>query len=107
MNSNVTVKGIEMDEQTRCCHYSSELDIIALKFKCCQTYFPCYQCHEELTGHVPILWGKQEKQTKAILCGSCWNELTIEAYQSCQERCPNCRARFNPGCANHYHLYFD
>ena len=41
------VKGAVLDEETRCAHYHSEIDRIAIKFYCCDTYFPCYECHEE------------------------------------------------------------
>ena len=41
------VAGNVIDSETRCAHYHTELDIIAIKFYCCDTYFPCYQCHEE------------------------------------------------------------
>jgi uncharacterized CHY-type Zn-finger protein len=25
----------------------------------------------------------------------------------CDSICPRCAGAFNPGCANHYHLYFE
>jgi hypothetical protein len=33
--------------------------------------------------------------------------LTIRQYLNRQAVCPVCRARFNPGCALHHHLYFE
>ena len=42
----IPVCGVAIDAQTRCAHYHSELDRIAIKFKCCQAYYACYQ----LTG---------------------------------------------------------
>ena len=27
------------------------LDVIAIKFKCCNKYYPCYKCHEEHESH--------------------------------------------------------
>jgi uncharacterized CHY-type Zn-finger protein len=33
--------------------------------------------------------------------------LTILQYLNCQAACPACRARFNPRCELHYHLYFE
>ena len=36
------VAGDVIDSETRCTHYHSELDIIAIKFYCCDTYFPCF-----------------------------------------------------------------
>jgi uncharacterized CHY-type Zn-finger protein len=103
----VEVKGINADSQTRCEHYKSEIDIIAIKFKCCGDWFPCFECHRETANHPPQVWSKNEFETKAILCGNCRHQLTINEYFACQSSCPNCSHRFNPKCSNHYHLYFE
>ncbi len=103
----IPVKGKVIDEQTRCSHYHSTLDIIAIKFKCCGTYFPCYSCHEEEADHPAIAWPIAERHTKAILCGACGHELTITEYLSSENTCPSCHASFNPNCAKHYGLYFE
>jgi len=42
-----------------------------------------------------------------VLCGSCGEVLRIEDYLASDSTCPNCSAAFNPGCATHYHLYFE
>jgi len=101
------VKGMLIDPFTRCAHYHSDNDIIAIKFKCCQTYYPCYECHEQLADHEIARWKKEEFEQKAILCGQCGTELSIEQYIHGNATCPYCKARFNPGCSLHYHLYFD
>src|ERR1700735_1462621 len=46
------VRGIELDAQSRCAHYSSPLDIVAIKMKCCGGYFACKECHAALADHV-------------------------------------------------------
>jgi uncharacterized CHY-type Zn-finger protein len=33
--------------------------------------------------------------------------MSIAAYLACDDRCPTCAARFNPGCKPHRHLYFE
>jgi uncharacterized CHY-type Zn-finger protein len=33
--------------------------------------------------------------------------LSIHEYLACGNTCPTCQAAFNPGCANHYPLYFE
>ncbi|WP_053219518.1 CHY zinc finger protein [Virgibacillus senegalensis] len=99
------VRGKVMDSFTRCEHYHSELDIVAIKFACCNTYYPCYRCHLETAGHTAEAWPKADSNKKAILCGSCHNEMSIEAYKKA-DSCPFCHADFNPGCENHYHYYF-
>ena len=101
------VKGTNVDAQTRCAHYHGNLDIIAIKFKCCGDWFPCFECHTENAGHSPEVWKSGEFDAKAILCGNCGRQLTISEYLGCDSVCPQCRALFNPKCANHYHLYFE
>jgi len=101
------VKGKTVDEHTRCVHYHSPLDIIAIKFKCCDTYYPCFYCHAEEADHSPVLWKKSAFDTRAVLCGACSQEMTIDQYLSCNYQCPHCQSAFNPRCVNHNHLYFE
>ena len=103
----IEVKGKTVDEQTRCTHYHSPLDVIAIKFKCCDTYYPCFYCHEETAGHKAEVWSKNEFDTRAILCGICKQEMTINEYLHSNYQCPHCSAGFNPKCSNHNHLYFE
>ncbi|WP_339252373.1 CHY zinc finger protein [Sporosarcina sp. FSL W8-0480] len=101
------VAGNVIDNETRCVHYHSRLDIIAIKFYCCDTYFPCFQCHEEVGCGSPEVWPADKFDEKAILCGSCGNELTVNEYRDCDSACPYCKAEFNPGCSLHATLYFE
>lgn len=103
----VRVFGKPVDKQTRCVHWHSQLDVIAIKFKCCDKYYPCFSCHEEEADHEHQVWAKEEFDQKAILCGVCGEELSIEDYMASDNTCPHCKASFNPGCSNHYHLYFE
>jgi uncharacterized CHY-type Zn-finger protein len=100
------VHGLDLDPQTRCRHYHSPLDVIAIKMKCCSTYYACKDCHDALAGHPIEPWPKSEWHTQAILCGACQAELTISAYIQSRSRCPECWAAFNPACRNHHHFYF-
>ena len=101
------ILGKPIDKQTRCSHYHSSSDIIAIKFKCCHQYYPCYSCHDETAGHAAEVWEKEERTTKAVLCGACGHEMTINEYFSSQNQCPSCRSDFNPNCGKHYYLYFE
>ena len=101
------VKGKLLDSQTRCQHYHKEEDIVAIKFKCCQTYYPCYTCHHETADHPAMTWNEDECNEKAILCGNCGEELTIQEYIHHPLACLKCEARFNSGCQHHSHLYFE
>jgi len=104
--SKIEVFGKVIDDNTRCQHYHSAFDIIAIKFKCCEKYYPCFQCHEETAGHAAQTWSKDEWDIPAILCGVCKTELTINEYMRSGHCCPDCKAAFNPNCSKHYHLYF-
>ena len=101
-----TIYGKPIDEQTRCEHYNSALDVIAIKMACCKNYYPCILCHNETAGHTATVWPKEAFDVKAVLCGSCKTEMSINEYFSSNATCPSCGAAFNPSCSKHYHLYF-
>jgi uncharacterized CHY-type Zn-finger protein len=102
-----TVRGIDVDPQTRCAHWHSARDIIAIAMKCCGVYYACKDCHDALAGHAAAVWPHAEWQTPAVLCGACGTELPIRQYLESENICPACGAGFNPGCRNHYHFYFE
>jgi len=104
---SIAIKGKTVDEHTRCEHYHSPLDIIAIKMKCCNEYYPCISCHNETVQHEATVWPKSEFNTKAILCGACYGEMTITQYLESGYHCPLCKAAFNPKCNNHNHFYFE
>lgn len=101
------VRGVDLDAQTRCAHWRSPLDIIAIKMKCCGEYHACKDCHDALADHVAQVWPKSEFDENAVLCGACGTELSIRAYLECGNVCPACGAGFNPGCKLHHHFYFE
>jgi uncharacterized CHY-type Zn-finger protein len=103
----IEVRGSILDDETRCSHYHSDKDRIAIRFYCCGIYYPCYQCHEEHGCAETKVWPKTQFGEKGILCGSCKQELTIAEYLNCHSVCPECGADFNPGCNLHKHLYFE
>ncbi|TWT27429.1 CHY zinc finger protein [Planomicrobium sp. CPCC 101110] len=107
MAHNQLVIGINVDPETRCAHYHSEIDRIAIKFFCCGKYYPCYQCHESAGCGKSAVWPKERFDEKAVLCGACGHELTVKEYLGCTSVCPACSASFNPGCSLHKHLYFE
>ena len=101
------VRGVGLDPQTRCAHYHARLDIVALKLRCCDTYYACRECHDELAEHQAEVWPAEDWDEKAILCGACGSEMSIREYLGCGDACPVCAAPFNPGCRTHHHLYFE
>ena len=91
------INGLLVDDQSRCQHYHSSLDHVALK---------CYQCHDALEDHSFRAYPCQLKQDKVLICGVCRHEMTIEEYQEVRA-CPNCHSAFNPACSKHYDIYFE
>jgi uncharacterized CHY-type Zn-finger protein len=105
--NSFAVRGVDLDAQTRCGHYQGPTDIIAIKMKCCGVYYACKDCHEALAGHASKVWPRNEWEERAILCGACGVELSIQDYMQCESQCPACGAGFNPGCRHHYQFYFE
>lgn len=100
------VHGRTVDAETRCVHYSTVLDVVAIRFRCCDRYYPCISCHWEAETHPVLRWPADTWQERAILCGVCRAELSIHAYRVASA-CTRCGAGFNPGCATHFRLYFE
>ncbi len=100
------VLGRTIDAHTRCVHYGGTADIIALKFKCCGDFYPCYECHDEAVSHTIDRWGDADLHERAVLCGACSMQLTIAEYLGAAS-CPACDTAFNPGCKLHRDIYFD
>lgn len=107
MSDRDVVAGRPVDEQTRCVHWNSPLDVVAIEFACCRRLFPCRECHDETADHPAATWPAGSDGVAAVLCGVCRTRMTIGAYLACGDRCPTCGAGFNPGCRLHHHRYFD
>jgi len=100
------VHGLDLDPQTRCAHWHSPRDIVAIRMKCCGLYYACKDCHDALAGHPPAPWPESAWHEKAVHCGICRREMTIRDYLNAPDACPNCGAAFNPNCHLHHHFYF-
>lgn len=103
----VVIHGVDVTPVAQCAHWHSERDVIAIKHKCCGLYYACISCHAALAGHEPQVWPRGERGVRAVLCGQCRRELTVDEYLGCGNTCPGCKAYFNPGCALHYDMYFE
>ncbi len=101
------VRGVGLDDETRCAHYDGPRDVIAIRFPCCGAYYACFECHAARADHEAERWPVDARDERAVRCGRCEAELTIAAYLACGHACPACDAAFNPGCANHHHRYFE
>lgn len=103
----MSVRGVDVGAETRCAHYGGERDVIAIRFACCDDYYPCFRCHEAVADHESEPLPADAGDEPGVLCGACDAVLTVRAYLDADDACPECGAGFNPGCADHYHLYFD
>ena len=103
----VPLRGIDVDPETRCAHWHEAVDVVALRFACCGTYYPCFRCHEAATDHEPVRWPLDRFDEPAVLCGVCGEAMSAAAYLECDDRCPACGAAFNPGCRAHRDRYFE
>ena len=105
--SGIPVHGIAVDSRTGCAHYRSALDIVAIKFECCQRYYSCFYCHQAEASHSARVWNRTRFDEKAVLCGACGTEMSIRQYLECRAVCPMCGSAFNPRCDSHYPFYFE
>lgn len=102
----VPLRGVEVDPETRCAHYDGPRDIIAIRFPCCDVFYPCAECHRAATEHEPIRWPRDRRHEPAVLCGACNETMSAAAYLQADHTCPHCGADFNPGCTAHHDRYF-
>lgn len=103
---DVPLRGVQVDRETRCAHYDGTQDVIALRFPCCDVYYPCFKCHRETTSHEAVRWPPDRRHERAILCGRCCKSLQITQYLQSPDECRNCETGFNPDCAAHHDRYF-
>jgi uncharacterized CHY-type Zn-finger protein len=103
---DVPLRGVGVDDETRCMHYRTARDVIAIRFPCCETFFPCFECHAACCEHDTERWPPDRFDERAVLCGACREVLTVDSYLASDHECSNCGASFNPGCVDHYDRYF-
>ena len=102
------LRGIDVDPETRCAHWDDPVDVVALRFGCCETYYPCDACHDAATDHEAVPWPRDRFDEPAVLCGACGTTLTAREYLAADDdACPACGAAFNPGCRTHRDRYFE
>jgi uncharacterized CHY-type Zn-finger protein len=107
LSSPPAVHGLAVTSQTQCAHWHSPLDIIAIKHFCCNRFYACISCHDECEDHRSGVWPRDQRYEYAVLCGSCKHILTVNEYMKCGSKCSACGSAFNPGCKNHWGLYFE
>ena len=101
------VHGLSVTQLTQCAHWHSALDIIAIKHFCCQKFYACISCHDAGESHKSGVWPRSQRSEKAVLCGACKHVLSVDEYMNSGSKCTKCREAFNPGCKNHWDMYFE
>ncbi|GMA92604.1 CHY zinc finger protein [Homoserinibacter gongjuensis] len=87
----VRIHGLPVDAETRCVHWHGPTDVVAIRFPCCDRFYPCHDCHEAVADHPAAVWPVRRREEHAILCGMCGTTHAIATYLAV-EGCPNCRA---------------
>lgn len=104
------VRGVEVDGRTRCAHYATDRDVVAIRLACCDAFYPCFRCHEAVADHSAERLPADRFDEPAVLCGACGETLAASTYldlDAAEPACPACDAGFNPGCADHHDRYFE
>ena len=105
--ADTPVHGVDVDPLTRCAHFATDRDVLAIEFACCGRFYPCFRCHARLADHEPTVWPAGDRDERALLCGACGSRFTIATYLADPLACPACDAAFNPGCLDHHDRYFE
>lgn len=94
------IRGIDVDAQSRCAHWHSDVDVVANTCGACHELWACALCHDELADHrfAPV-----DRHLPSVMCGACGRMMTHAEYGA---SCPSCGHPFNPGCKLHEDTYF-
>jgi uncharacterized CHY-type Zn-finger protein len=76
----VPLRGVAVDPETRCAHWDDSVDVIALRFGCCEAYYPCDACHDAATDHEAEPWPRGRFDEPAVLCGVCGTTISAREY---------------------------
>lgn len=107
LDGRTPIRGVGVDASGRCAHWASPRDIVSFRFPCCDGWWACRDCHDDVAGHPAETWPRTRFGERAVLCGACRTRLAVEVYLASPGACPRCAAPFNPGCVGHHPLYFE
>ncbi len=94
-----------LDAKTRRVHDHSDLDIIAIRVFCCDTYYACKQCHAESADHSIRVWRVALWNQNAILCGNCRIALSIPGLRARGISVQSVMPALTPAAANSLNLF--
>ena len=103
------IDGLELQRhgESRCAHWHSALDVLAIQAPCCGRYYACASCHDACETHALEPWpASTSLEQRALQCGVCRHLFSIQTYISGPEPpccpSPSCGAAMNPGCKLHW-----
>ncbi|MGO3522530.1 MAG: CHY zinc finger protein [Leuconostoc mesenteroides] len=73
------IKGINLDQQGRCKHWHTDVDVVANRCAKCRKYYACYLCHDALNTH-PFVPVSLDTEETAVCCGVCLHQMTPAQY---------------------------
>jgi uncharacterized CHY-type Zn-finger protein len=76
----VPLRGVDVDAETRCAHYDSDRDVVAIRFPCCDVFYPCAACHAAVADHPPERLPPAAFGEGAVSCGACGTVLAASTY---------------------------
>lgn len=104
----MSINGVDVDKQGRCTHWAGPTDVVATAFPCCDGWWACYRCHDEVQAHPAQPWPPARHDGLAILCGACHARVAIRYHLARDEDdCPHCGHAWNPACREHADKYFE
>ena len=77
------IEGLELTKHggSRCAHWHSELDVLALQAPCCGKFYACASCHDACEDHALEPWPADTPVSQpALMCGVCRHRYSIETY---------------------------
>lgn len=92
-----------LDNEGRCIHWHSKLDVIANRCALCGKYYACYKCHDLAEDHAFVPY-PINSSSKIVMCGVCGYQFTYKHYQEIKV-CDRCKSPFNPRCSLHQSIY--
>ncbi|MBO0422426.1 hypothetical protein BCR22_07645 [Enterococcus plantarum] len=103
----IKIFGATIDNEGRCLHYHSPVDIVGNKCYFCKKYYACFHCHDEQEDHLFLAWPiSKQPNEKVVVCGVCQTEMTASEYKK-QTECFHCGHLFNRNCLDHRQIYFN
>jgi len=82
----VPLRGVAVDPERCCAHWDDPVDVVALRFGCCEAYYPCDACHDAATDHEAEPWPRDRFDEPAVLCGVCGRRSPPASTSTATER---------------------